>query len=157
MARIAINPEARIPCRVCGSSFPATTSHYSGNGVKDGCIENECRTCRKARLKKYPSQNGPQFHARMKKNARNLIYSSAEMKSLALEKWRAQGGECFYCKKKLSELEVEGDHVIPIQRNGEHVEKNVVAACSPCNQEKGSKTLSEYREFLITRKILPKF
>lgn len=48
-------------------------------------------------------------------------------------------GLCAYCGKKGSTI----DHVHPRSRGGLHRWENVVLACAPCNQKKGSKLLSE--------------
>jgi 5-methylcytosine-specific restriction endonuclease McrA len=47
---------------------------------------------------------------------------------------------CQYCKKKLTEKRLTIDHVVPVSRGGRHEWTNVVAACSACNNRKGSRT-----------------
>jgi 5-methylcytosine-specific restriction endonuclease McrA len=49
---------------------------------------------------------------------------------------------CQYCQVKLPEPELTVDHVIPRSRGGTNVWENVVAACKPCNQKKGSHLLA---------------
>ena len=41
---------------------------------------------------------------------------------------------------------LECDHVVPVARGGGHDLKNLATACKPCNQSKGSKLLSEWRQ-----------
>lgn len=47
---------------------------------------------------------------------------------------------CQYCHKHFSEKKLTIDHVLPISRGGRHEWSNVVAACSQCNNKKGSLT-----------------
>lgn len=48
-------------------------------------------------------------------------------------------GRCQYCGKHGNTV----DHVVPRSKGGQHVWENVVLACSPCNQGKGDRLLSE--------------
>jgi 5-methylcytosine-specific restriction endonuclease McrA len=47
---------------------------------------------------------------------------------------------CQYCGTKLPPAKLTLDHVIPASKNGPKTWTNVVSACKPCNQRKGSKT-----------------
>lgn len=47
--------------------------------------------------------------------------------------------KCGYCGGKATTV----DHIQPKSRGGLHEWENVVAACLPCNQRKGNKTLKE--------------
>lgn len=53
------------------------------------------------------------------------------------------GYQCLYCGRQRAELRgrefLTRDHVIPISRGGQNVWTNVVTACSPCNNRKGSR------------------
>jgi len=49
---------------------------------------------------------------------------------------------CQYCNKRFPETELTIDHVIPRSKGGTNIWENVVAACKPCNQKKGSHLLS---------------
>ena len=48
---------------------------------------------------------------------------------------------CAYCGKHATTV----DHVLPVSRGGTSSWLNTVAACSPCNNKKGNKTLQEAR------------
>jgi 5-methylcytosine-specific restriction endonuclease McrA len=52
------------------------------------------------------------------------------------------GYRCQYCDRHRSQLRgrdfLTRDHVLPISRGGRNVWSNVVTACSPCNNRKGS-------------------
>ena len=52
---------------------------------------------------------------------------------------------CFYCGSKES---IQIDHIVPISRGGSHSIGNLIAACSKCNQSKGSKFLTEWKASL---------
>ncbi|MFH0733909.1 MAG: HNH endonuclease [bacterium] len=54
---------------------------------------------------------------------------------------RRDGYKCAYCGR--SDLQLTIDHVIPKSKGGEDVWENMVAACLPCNNKKGVRTLGE--------------
>lgn len=51
---------------------------------------------------------------------------------------------CAYCA---ADGELTQDHVIPFARGGRHAIGNVLPACAPCNQSKGTKFLVEWRQY----------
>ena len=57
------------------------------------------------------------------------------------------GYKCQYCGRHRSQLRgrefLTRDHIIPISRGGLNTWHNVVTACSPCNNRKGSHLLEE--------------
>jgi 5-methylcytosine-specific restriction endonuclease McrA len=57
------------------------------------------------------------------------------------------GYRCMYCLRHRSELRgrafLTRDHVIPMSRGGLNAWTNVVTACSPCNNRKGSRMPAE--------------
>jgi len=64
----------------------------------------------------------------------------------------AWGSRCFYCgrpvqiKPELSDDELTKDHLIPLFRGGSDDIGNIVPACLPCNQLKGTMTVDEFRQ-----------
>ncbi len=60
---------------------------------------------------------------------------------------------CQYCGTQTRELTL--DHVIPRQRGGEHVWKNVVSACKVCNRRKGGRTPEEAGMSLLCSPCIP--
>jgi 5-methylcytosine-specific restriction endonuclease McrA len=48
---------------------------------------------------------------------------------------------CQYCNTQHIRKELTLDHVIPISRGGRTNWENIVAACGPCNVQKGNKTV----------------
>src|SRR5687768_14667269 len=62
--------------------------------------------------------------------------------------WSMTYGKCWYCGSNLnpfSNFVVE--HMIPLCRGGTDDIENLVPACSYCNQDKGTKTVEEWRPF----------
>ncbi len=57
------------------------------------------------------------------------------------------GYKCQYCGRHKSQLRgrefLTRDHIVPISRGGNNTWHNVVTACSPCNNRKGSHLLDE--------------
>jgi 5-methylcytosine-specific restriction endonuclease McrA len=51
---------------------------------------------------------------------------------------RRDGFRCVYCGEMLPPESLTLDHVQPRMRGGDHSEGNLVAACRPCNADKGS-------------------
>lgn len=48
------------------------------------------------------------------------------------------GRRCVYCGSSLELDDATLDHVHPLSQGGDHAPGNLVAACQPCNQLKGS-------------------
>lgn len=40
---------------------------------------------------------------------------------------------CFYCKTRLTESEITGDHYVPVSKNGASNCSNIVLCCEKCN------------------------
>jgi 5-methylcytosine-specific restriction endonuclease McrA len=79
------------------------------------------------------------------------MFTHAERRSGGLRLIVRDGGFfCFYCKTPL-DGSYHIDHKTPYARGGEHQLENFALACLQCNQEKHSKTLEEYREWLHQR------
>ena len=61
---------------------------------------------------------------------------------------------CMYCGAHRSELRgrhfLTRDHIVPRAQGGENTWENVVTACSPCNNRKGSRTPEEAGMKLLT-------
>ena len=52
-------------------------------------------------------------------------------------------GRCQYCDRPVARREGTYDHVVPKSRGGDTQWDNIVLACRPCNQKKGSMTPTE--------------
>lgn len=60
------------------------------------------------------------------------------------------GYACTYCGDEPGDLHC--DHVVPLSRGGSSHMSNLTTACAPCNLDKGSKLLSEwkfYQEYVL--------
>lgn len=76
------------------------------------------------------------------------------------------GGTCFYCDRPLhldgsnwnqrDADEKNGycvlDHVLPLSAGGKHGDDNLVASCRSCNSSKGTKSLSDFRVFILSQR-----
>lgn len=75
------------------------------------------------------------------KTLRNLAKRSSAEPILTKQEWaqvlEAHDSRCAYCLEKKPRL--EQDHVIALDRGGEHTADNVVPACRICNATKGAR------------------
>lgn len=60
-----------------------------------------------------------------------------------LEKYNEQNGLCYLCGVFFEMKDMEGDHIHPIAKGGEHSRENIAMACVYCNRSKGAKLLEE--------------
>ena len=63
--------------------------------------------------------------------------------------WIEQGGDCIYCGKKISQVqlftgEVDIDHILPISLSHDNSKSNRVVCHRHCNHEKGQGTIHEW-------------
>jgi 5-methylcytosine-specific restriction endonuclease McrA len=96
---------------------------------------------------------GPQRPAMTRYEAMRIARDKARH---TVYEWRqqvkAQNGLCYYCGQPPGDtpthpLVLVKDHKIPVKLGGSDGIGNVVAACGPCNQEKGLMTADEYFAF----------
>jgi 5-methylcytosine-specific restriction endonuclease McrA len=62
---------------------------------------------------------------------------------------KRDNSKCGYCGKRISRKHRTLDHIVPRSRGGNNNHHNLITACISCNQQKGTKTLAEYLEYLI--------
>ena len=60
-------------------------------------------------------------------------------------KCKAYGNRCAYCNE---EVPLTVDHIVPLSRGGSNSIENVVPACKHCNSTKGTRTYSEFLEYV---------
>jgi len=70
--------------------------------------------------------------------------SPSHLIKLRTEALKKQHGRCFYCGDPLSKKDATADHIIPQSKGGKTSKKNIVAACSECNSDKGSRDIEEF-------------
>ena len=54
------------------------------------------------------------------------------------------GDKCVYCNRSGKRQRLELDHVVPRSNGGAHRYDNLVAACRPCNHQRGNQTLERW-------------
>jgi 5-methylcytosine-specific restriction endonuclease McrA len=64
---------------------------------------------------------------------------------------------CQYCGVMPGRQELTVDHVLPRSQGGAHSWQNLVTACKPCNQRKGSRTPEEAQMRLIRHPFQPSY
>ncbi|HET7776888.1 MAG TPA: HNH endonuclease [Azospira sp.] len=62
---------------------------------------------------------------------------------------------CAYCGREFPGPRLTRDHVVPISRGGRDAWTNVVTACLPCNQKKGSRLLERSGMELLYLPYIP--
>ena len=94
------------------------------------------------------------YHSK-RKNSSNNNFPTLETYKKIIQKSINEGFKCYYCKKKLKIKDkfpykdvLSIDHKIPISKNGNSEENNIVICCCRCNIVKGTLTDKEY-EILI--------
>ena len=77
----------------------------------------------------------------------------ARVKLTKREIFRRDNYTCQYCGRQMAHLTI--DHVEPRHRGGQHRWDNLVAACQPCNRQKGGRSASEANMHLHHRPAEP--
>jgi 5-methylcytosine-specific restriction endonuclease McrA len=77
-----------------------------------------------------------------------------QRKLTRLEVFHRDQYTCQYCGRQTHQLTL--DHVIPRYQGGEHIWKNVVSACIPCNRRKAGKMPNEAGMRLIRQPAPPR-
>jgi 5-methylcytosine-specific restriction endonuclease McrA len=67
------------------------------------------------------------------------------------------GFMCAYCGVKLPVSKLTIDHIQPKSKGGKDTWENLVSCCSPCNMEKGDKSLAQWGKPLLHRPKKPSF
>ena len=96
-------------------------------------------------------RSGRRCYCRFCTAALNAVRRTAAHRFTAgdiFRQYRAQGGRCFYCGRRLRDMRFHVDHRIPISRGGSNKPENLACACARCNIAKGGLTEAE---FLVRR------
>jgi 5-methylcytosine-specific restriction endonuclease McrA len=148
-------------CKLCGEAFAAKSGKK--NHCSDKCRDNDryrsnvdARERKKIASKHWYHKN--REHVRQVQQqyyndhyelfaARNFaqrgrILDSTLVKSIMVR----DDYTCQYCHKRGGKLTI--DHKLPVSRGGKDHGKNLCVACHTCNCRKGTKTTTEYREYL---------
>jgi len=70
--------------------------------------------------------------------------------------WLRDKGTCQYCNKRVGLHNFTFEHVTPKSQGGKTKWSNIVVACFPCNQQKGSRTPQEAKMHILKKPIRPK-
>lgn len=62
-------------------------------------------------------------------------------KSVRFSVFARDGFTCRYCGRKSDQVRLVIDHLVPVAKGGDSEESNLITACEPCNQGKGSKLI----------------
>ena len=68
--------------------------------------------------------------------------------SLRYRVLKESGGRCELCGATKKERPLDVDHIIPRSKGGKNVRENLQVLCSKCNQEKGNKDRTNFRDDL---------
>ncbi len=79
----------------------------------------------------------------LSRHARRVLHQQHK-RQVKRETFRDCGRRCVYCGSALGLENATLDHVIPLSRGGSHYPGNLVSACQPCNQLKGSLLPAEF-------------
>ena len=79
----------------------------------------------------------------LSRHARRVLHQQHK-RQVKRATFRDCGRRCVYCGSALGLENATLDHVIPLSRGGSHHPGNLVSACEPCNQLKGSLLPTEF-------------
>lgn len=109
-------------CEECGRSFVTLNHGSRTNYCSTSCARRTGKRARRAREHNAPGE-----------------YRYTEVIRIYLK----QGKVCAYCMQPVEGLP-DPEHVMPLSRGGRNDATNLVAACRPCNTDKGDLTLTEW-------------
>ena len=81
----------------------------------------------------------------------NIMHAQLSRKNIFLR----DDGRCQYCGMQTSMKSGTVDHIVPRSKGGRHAWENVVIACIPCNQKKGSRLIASTNMSLIKKPKSP--
>jgi 5-methylcytosine-specific restriction endonuclease McrA len=65
-----------------------------------------------------------------------------------------EGGQCFYCLRRLPSTLKCVDHVVPRTQSGRNSYRNLVSACLECNAQKGERPAEDFLRWLYRERRL---
>src|SRR5712691_8923783 len=67
-----------------------------------------------------------------------------------------EGGQCFYCLRRITPTVQCLDHVVPRAQSGRNSYRNLVSCCMECNSQKGEKAAEDFlRRLYRERRLTP--
>ena len=93
-----------------------------------------------AQRKRYYGSHKGRMYNRNSQAIRRSKTKQGDVTTAWLDQFLASQTRCFYCKKPFSSKRTKTiDHVIPLDKGGEHTMANLVVACQVCNSSKGNR------------------
>jgi hypothetical protein len=65
-----------------------------------------------------------------------------------------EGGQCFYCLRRILAATQCLDHVVPKAQSGRNSYRNLVSSCMECNSRKGERAAEDYLRSLYRERRL---
>lgn len=95
---------------------------------------------RKAQQRRFYSSPKGKLYARNSQAIRRSKSKQGDVTTAWLDQFLSSQTKCFYCKKSFNSRRKKTiDHVIPLDKGGEHVMTNLVIACQSCNSKKSNR------------------
>lgn len=73
--------------------------------------------------------------------------------SLRIRLLRQQNFACAYCRRDLSGIAANLEHIVPVNEGGTNNPNNLVMACPSCNKYKRNKVIPKQRRYQIRQNI----
>ena len=105
-------------------------------------------------MRRYYEANRPRLLAKATEGRarRRARLRGADVRVVSEKDWRRlvarYRGLCAYCQQVPW---AHRDHVVPLDRGGRHSIGNLLPACQSCNYAKKTKTIVEFRRWLLRR------
>jgi len=146
-------------CVMCGCVFPIIF-FYTVKKKHKKYHRHICISCynkrrkedpkRKENLKKWDANRRPSrifyqkaYNLNRRGGTKHHKFTTKDIQKI----WRLSEGKCYYCNKKLEQSNSKSwhvDHINPLSNGGINSPDNIVIACRQCNQEKYTKSESEF-------------
>lgn len=144
-------------CRSCERTLSLGCFSLSSRGVKG--VQAHCDPCHRLRYRntdlgrertrratsEYRKRHRERWLGQNRVNAaryRGLLVGGAVSDKFLIELYAKT--LCTYCKRYTLESQRTADHVISLNKGGEHSPENLVMACVSCNSSKQDKDLEEW-------------
>lgn len=134
----------------CGYSAQIRAGAFSNISCADAKSRGGLKCGALVRLPRHTTPPANSFHSHW--NRAPMVREKRWRHLCKIEALTEQNGTCKYCKSPLIIRDATADHCWPRSKKGPTTRDNIVAACRPCNQAKGSTPHVEFYK-LIDRKF----
>lgn len=146
--------EGERVCHYCCKAYPEEEFPVSRTGERSTMC-SKCFRRVAGSMNVYDSSFWELFARRMNNRVRrksrneNLDIPFEEITGKQLEEmFHKQEHKCVYCGVELNGLNVTGDHIVPLTKNGAHTLDNIQLVCRSCNEAKFQSSDEAYRSLL---------